>query len=193
MNHKNIIANLTQIHFTLCFVVCTDTILLPTLHLHHTLTLTFSSHTLPTTFTLHNSRHNLSRHHRPTHSQITLPSPIHPLGPLPFAPLSPLSRPTHTPTRLDSKDMSVMDLRRRYNNMYIPSDFFNVRLCWTEVLPLHRPLRLGAQTCSFHVRRRNVSGLPVFHGNSETTSTPTDASHLFSAKVDHPSPPLTSW
>ena len=148
----------------------------------------FHSTQLPTQPISSPSPHSLTNH--PTLSH---PSPGSTTVRTPLAPISPLSRPTHTPTRLDSKDMSVMDLRRRYNNMYIPSDFFNVRLCWTEVLPLHRPLRLGAQTCSFHVRRRNVSGLPVFHGNSETTSTPADASHLFSAKVDHPSPPLTSW
>ena len=81
-----------------------------------------------------------------------------------------------------------MDIRRRYNNLYVPSDFFSARLCWAEVLPLHRPLKLGSRACSFHVRRRNVNDLPPVHDNSETCSTPSDASHLYSAKVYIASP-----
>ena len=83
-----------------------------------------------------------------------------------------------------------MDIRRRYNNLYVPSDFFSARLCWAEVLPLHRPLKLGSRACSFHVRRRNVNDLPPVHDNSETCSTPSDASHLYSAKVYIASPHL---
>ena len=94
--------------------------------------------------------------------------------------------PPHHPHH--SKELSVMDIRRRYNNLYVPSDFFSARLCWAEVLPLHRPLKLGSRACSFHVRRRNVNDLPPVHDNSETCSTPSDASHLYSAKVYIASP-----
>lgn len=69
-------------------------------------------------------------------------------------------------------------LRSRYNNLYIPSDFFGGTFAWTEAFPLHRPFQLG-HSCSFHVMHKEVGSVE----SNEAVLEPTDADHLYSAKV----------
>jgi hypothetical protein len=71
-----------------------------------------------------------------------------------------------------------MTLKSRYNNMYVPSDFFNAAFSWTDAFPTHRPLQLG-QPCTFHVMHKEVDSL-VKH---DVILEPPDADHLYSAKV----------
>ena len=71
-----------------------------------------------------------------------------------------------------------MTLKSRYSNMYVPSDFFNARSLWTEAFPMYRPFQLGSY-CQFHVMHKDVEPLT----ERETFQEPTDADHLFSAKV----------
>ena len=72
----------------------------------------------------------------------------------------------------------VIELRKRYSNMYIPSDFFHSNFQWMQAFPLHRPLTLGNQ-CSFHIMNKEVE--PIVKG--EPIPEPADCSYLFSAKV----------
>ncbi|KAI8520947.1 Cell division cycle and apoptosis regulator protein 1 [Branchiostoma belcheri] len=79
---------------------------------------------------------------------------------------------------LDQKAASVAELRRRYANMYVPSDFFHARFCWTGAFPLHRPFQIGNPS-SFHIMHKEVDPLE----KNDTVLEPPDADHLYSAKV----------
>lgn len=46
--------------------------------------------------------------------------------------------------------MGVVDLKKRYPNLYIPSDFFHANICWQRAFPLHRPFSLN-HPCGFQV------------------------------------------
>ncbi|XP_049274247.1 cell division cycle and apoptosis regulator protein 1 isoform X2 [Rhipicephalus sanguineus] len=48
---------------------------------------------------------------------------------------------------LEQRELGVVDLRKRYPNMYIPSDFFHAYICWQECFPLHRPFGLNYPCC----------------------------------------------
>lgn len=77
--------------------------------------------------------------------------------------------------RLES---SVMTLKSKYMNMYIPSDFFNASAPWVDNLPMARPFSLG-QPCKFHVMHKDVPPL-----SPETAVLdPPDADYKFCAKV----------
>ncbi|XP_052262655.1 cell division cycle and apoptosis regulator protein 1-like isoform X2 [Dreissena polymorpha] len=79
---------------------------------------------------------------------------------------------------LNMKDASVLTLKSRYANMYIPSDFFNAEFPWHEAFPLLRPFQLG-KPCTFHVLHKDVDRV----GQSPAVLDPPDADHLYSAKV----------
>lgn len=75
-------------------------------------------------------------------------------------------------------EADVMEIKKRYNNLYIPSDFFVSSFKWVEVFPPHRPLTLE-RPCAFHVMHKDVD--PVIENNAVLD--PPDADYLFSAKV----------
>ena len=72
----------------------------------------------------------------------------------------------------------MISLRSRYQNLYIPSDFFNAQFSWTDAFPVHQPFELG-HSCSFHVFNKEVVAVE----KSDAILEPSDADHLFSAKV----------
>ena len=76
------------------------------------------------------------------------------------------------------KEASVVTLKPRYTNMYIPSDFFTADFPWTDSFPLLRPFQLG-KPWTFHVMHRDVER----RSQSTASIEPPDADHLFSAKV----------
>ncbi|XP_059168003.1 cell division cycle and apoptosis regulator protein 1-like isoform X2 [Physella acuta] len=79
---------------------------------------------------------------------------------------------------LDVQDACVVSLKNKYSNLYIPSDFFHASFSWVENFPLTRPFTLG-QSCNFHVMHKDVPCI-----RTETVILePSDADHLFSAKV----------
>uniref|UniRef100_A0A671TEN3 Cell division cycle and apoptosis regulator protein 1 n=1 Tax=Sinocyclocheilus anshuiensis TaxID=1608454 RepID=A0A671TEN3_9TELE len=51
---------------------------------------------------------------------------------------------------LDGHNCDVMELRRRYQSLYIPSDFFDAVFTWVEAFPLTRPFTFG-NYCNFHI------------------------------------------
>ncbi|XP_077505020.1 cell division cycle and apoptosis regulator protein 1-like isoform X1 [Amblyomma americanum] len=91
---------------------------------------------------------------------------------------------------LDQRELGVVDLRKRYPNLYIPSDFFHAHICWQECFPLHRPFGLN-YPCGFHVLPKDTCPpLPSVVGSVQSDSTllpavldPPDINFSFSAKV----------
>ncbi|XP_036294196.1 cell division cycle and apoptosis regulator protein 1 isoform X3 [Pipistrellus kuhlii] len=79
---------------------------------------------------------------------------------------------------LDCPSCDMMELRRRYQNLYIPSDFFDAQFTWVDAFPLSRPFQLG-NYCNFFVMHREVESLE----KNMAILDPPDADHLYSAKV----------
>lgn len=83
------------------------------------------------------------------------------------------------------KDATVVSLKSRYANMYIPSDFFSAEFPWHDAFPLLRPFQLG-KSCSFYVMHKDVER----PGQNTAALDPADADHLYSAKVSKTLPEL---
>nr|XP_060624870.1 cell division cycle and apoptosis regulator protein 1 isoform X1 [Anolis sagrei ordinatus] len=79
---------------------------------------------------------------------------------------------------LDCLSCDMMELRRRYQNLYIPSDFFDAQFTWVDAFPMSRPFQLG-NYCNFYVMHREVDPLD----KNIAVLDPPDADHLYSAKV----------
>ncbi|XP_014602061.1 PREDICTED: cell division cycle and apoptosis regulator protein 1-like isoform X1 [Polistes canadensis] len=79
---------------------------------------------------------------------------------------------------LDLPEADVLEIRRRYQNMYIPSDFFSTNFRWVDAFPPHMPFTLN-KPCSFHVMHKDVDPCT----ENAAVLEPTDADYLFSAKV----------
>ena len=73
---------------------------------------------------------------------------------------------------------SLQELRRRYTNLYIPSDFCENHATWIDVFPAHKPLALD-NSCAFHVMHKEVEPSTP----NETLLDPPDADFTYSAKV----------
>ena len=72
----------------------------------------------------------------------------------------------------------VSDLRTRYHQMYIPSDFFRVTPKWHDTFPPNQPMNF-TKTAQFHVMSKEVD--PVIEYTD--TLEPPDADYLYCAKV----------
>ncbi|XP_059611989.1 cell division cycle and apoptosis regulator protein 1-like isoform X2 [Phlebotomus argentipes] len=79
---------------------------------------------------------------------------------------------------LTVKEADVLALKRRYNNLYIPSDFFYTNVKWSDAFPPNAPFSIH-KPCSFHIMNKDVE--PVVCG--ELPAEPADVDYLFSAKV----------
>lgn len=71
-----------------------------------------------------------------------------------------------------------MELRRRYQSLYIPSDFFDAVFTWVDAFPLTRPFQLN-NACNFHILHKEVDPL----AKNTAVLDPPDANHTYSAKV----------
>lgn len=71
-----------------------------------------------------------------------------------------------------------MELRRRFNHMYVPSDFLSSIYWWVTSFPAHRPLPLE-KPVAFHIFDKEVSPPE----ENTTVYEPPDADYSFSAKV----------
>ncbi|MEE6488125.1 hypothetical protein FKM82_015136 [Ascaphus truei] len=79
---------------------------------------------------------------------------------------------------LDSPGCDIMDLRRRYQNLYIPSDFFDAQFTWVDAFPISRPFHLGNYS-NFYIINKEVDPLE----KNTAVLDPPDADHTYSAKV----------
>ncbi|KAG5877922.1 hypothetical protein JTB14_020960 [Gonioctena quinquepunctata] len=79
---------------------------------------------------------------------------------------------------LDLSEGDVLEVRRRYTNLYVPSDFFHTSIRWVDSFPPDKPFAL-TKPCSFHVMHKEIDSIV------ENTSVlePSDANYIFSAKV----------
>lgn len=75
-------------------------------------------------------------------------------------------------------EADVLEVKRRYQNMYIPSDFFSTNFRWVDAFPPHMPFTLN-KPCSFHIMHKDVES----HVENTAVVEPSDADYLFSAKV----------
>ncbi|KAG8199715.1 hypothetical protein JTE90_022161 [Oedothorax gibbosus] len=89
---------------------------------------------------------------------------------------------------LDLKTGSVMELRKRYSNLYIPSDFCAANFVWQDAFPPHRPFSMDHQ-CSFHIIGKESE--PVLEIDS-SVEPPDDVDYTYSAKVMLMSTPALS-
>lgn len=78
------------------------------------------------------------------------------------------------------KEANVLELKKRYSNLYVPSDVFLARPLWSDTFPAHRPFQFP-RPVSFHIMNKEVD--PVVE-NDSIYDTP-DANHSFAAKVTH--------
>lgn len=72
----------------------------------------------------------------------------------------------------------MMELRRRYQSLYIPSDFFDAVFTWVDAFSLSRPFTFG-NYCNFHIMHKEVDSLV----KNTAVLDPPDANHTYSAKV----------
>ncbi|XP_022919300.2 cell division cycle and apoptosis regulator protein 1-like [Onthophagus taurus] len=79
---------------------------------------------------------------------------------------------------LDLSDADVLEIRRRYSNLYIPSDFFKSSFRWINAFPADKPFSLN-KPCVFHIVNKDVE--PVIE--NDAVLEPPDADYIFSAKV----------
>lgn len=72
----------------------------------------------------------------------------------------------------------IVEIKKRYQNMYVPSDFFNSGVKWLEAFPPNAPFSIH-KTCTYHVMSKEVAPLT----ETDAVLDPPDADYLFSAKV----------
>ena len=77
------------------------------------------------------------------------------------------------------KEANVLDLRKRYPNLYVPSDMFLTRPLWSDTFPAHRSFQFP-RPVSFHIMNKEVE--PVLENSCVYDSA--DINHTFAAKVN---------
>ncbi|XP_041426923.1 cell division cycle and apoptosis regulator protein 1-like isoform X2 [Xenopus laevis] len=79
---------------------------------------------------------------------------------------------------LDCPGCDTMELRRRYQNLYIPSDFFDTQFTWVDAFPISRSFQLGNYS-NFYIMNKEVDPLE----KNTAIVDPPDADHTYSVKV----------
>ena len=77
---------------------------------------------------------------------------------------------------------SVMELKKRYHNLYIPSDFFNADHAWNEAFPTEAPFKVQYAT-SFNTFSKDLVEPPPGLGPSRWQFDPPDCDYTWVAKV----------
>merc|ERR1712130_629124 len=77
---------------------------------------------------------------------------------------------------------SVMELKKRYHNLYIPSDFFNAHHSWNEAFPTEAPFKVQYAT-SFNTFSKDLVEPPPGLGPSRWQFDPPDCDYTWVAKV----------
>ena len=76
---------------------------------------------------------------------------------------------------------NVMDLKKRYSNLYIPSDFFNADNVWNEAFPLEAPFKITMPSTYCVMNKEHV--VPVTANKFKFD--PDDADYSYVAKVNN--------
>ena len=77
-----------------------------------------------------------------------------------------------------SQKANLIELRRRYSHMYVPSDFVDSAFWWSKSFPAHCPIPLD-RSVSFHIFDKDVDPPE----ENTTPFEPPDADYTYSAKV----------
>lgn len=80
---------------------------------------------------------------------------------------------------LSLSNLDVFEVKRRYPNLYTPSDFTSHENKWMNVFPMHKPFSIQ-KPCTFHIMK-DVN--PVDESIAECVLDPSDADYTWSAKV----------
>jgi hypothetical protein len=78
---------------------------------------------------------------------------------------------------------NVMELKKRYTNLYIPSDFFNAQHSWNEAFPIHDPFRVQYTTAYHTFQKDTVEPPSPALGPARWQFDPADADYTWVAKV----------
>jgi len=79
---------------------------------------------------------------------------------------------------LTLSNADIVEVKKRYQNLYVPSDFFSSAIKWMEAFPANAPFSIQ-KTCSFNVFNKEVASLD----ENDAVLDPPDADYLYSAKV----------
>eukprot|EP00096_Caligus_rogercresseyi_P016684 TRINITY_DN948_c0_g3_i2.p1 TRINITY_DN948_c0_g3~~TRINITY_DN948_c0_g3_i2.p1 ORF type:complete len:1140 (-),score=383.85 TRINITY_DN948_c0_g3_i2:278-3697(-) len=74
---------------------------------------------------------------------------------------------------------SIIDLKKRYGTMYVPSDFFASDHSWMDSFPMHQPLNVHSPAV-FHVFNKDSVEPPIL---SDAVYDPPDADHTYNVKI----------
>jgi len=78
---------------------------------------------------------------------------------------------------------NVMELKKRYTNLYVPSDFFNAQHSWNAAYPIQDPFKVQYAT-TFHIfPKEGVEPPSPSLGPSRWQFDPTDSDYTWVAKV----------
>jgi hypothetical protein len=80
---------------------------------------------------------------------------------------------------LNFLESSVYELKKRYSNMYVPSDYFMANHSWMKSFPIHDGFKIQYAS-TFHIFNKDLVESPLL---SDAVYDPSDANHTFSAKV----------
>ena len=80
--------------------------------------------------------------------------------------------------------MKYADLRRRYANLYIPSDFIRCDFDWVNSIRLEQPMNFAPHPITFHVLHKDVD-IPLGEGQQLPPENPIDADSRFVVKVKY--------
>lgn len=81
-------------------------------------------------------------------------------------------------TIICSREANVIDVRRRYSHLYVPSDFLSSTFSWISSFPNNRPLPLD-KPVSFYIFDKDCDPPE----ENAAVYEPSDADYAFSAKV----------
>ncbi|GAB6028545.1 Cell division cycle and apoptosis regulator protein 1, variant 2 [Chamberlinius hualienensis] len=79
---------------------------------------------------------------------------------------------------LDVKEVNLIELRKRYNNLYVPSDFFHSSFSWMDAFSLSHPFS-WERPCNFQIMNKEVDN--VIENNAVLE--PPDVDYTYTAKV----------
>jgi len=83
---------------------------------------------------------------------------------------------------LNFPQSNVMELKKRYSNLYIPSDFFTAKHSWNEAFPIEAPFHVQ-YTTAFHTFSKEAVEAPAGLGPARWQFDPPDADYSWVAKV----------
>uniref|UniRef100_A0AC34Q518 SAP domain-containing protein n=1 Tax=Panagrolaimus sp. JU765 TaxID=591449 RepID=A0AC34Q518_9BILA len=83
---------------------------------------------------------------------------------------------------LISKTLDCADLRVRYKNLYVPSDFITIKMDWLDSFNLEDQFKVGLNPITFHVAHKDVD-IPADKFTAEQLEPASDEDHRFCVRT----------